>query len=112
APATVRSEGGAELPGGELVLAVAVGLALRPGPGGDRQHQLEDPLAHLLDAGGAVDYLAAVDVHVLGHLLVHRRVGGELDARHRLAAEARAAPGGEGDEIRPGCDLAGGGDRI
>ena len=52
-------------------------------------------LALVLDRH-AVEDVAAIDVHVLDHALVHRRVGGELDRRHRLAAIGRAAAGGEG----------------
>src|SRR6516225_3487667 len=44
----------AQMPGGEFVLAIAELLALRPLARGGREDQLEDPLAHLLDAGRAV----------------------------------------------------------
>src|SRR5437773_6768891 len=55
----------AQRPRHEFVLAVAVQLALGLAPRRGRQHQLEDALAHLVDARGAVDDRAAVDVDVV-----------------------------------------------
>ena len=43
-------------------------------------------LADLLDRRAVEDH-AGVDVHVVDHVLVQRRVGGDLDRRRRLAAE-------------------------
>src|SRR5262245_21346103 len=55
----------AEVPGPELVLAVAELLALRALARGRIQDHLEDTLADLLERGRAVGDLAAVDVHVV-----------------------------------------------
>src|SRR5205814_8322647 len=55
----------AELPRHELVLAVAVQLALGLAARRRREHVLEDALADLLDAFGAVDDRAAVEVDVV-----------------------------------------------
>ena len=55
----------------------------------------------------AVEDRAAVDVHVVFHALIHRRVGRQLDRRRRLAAEHAAAPGGEAHQVRAARHLAG-----
>src|SRR5665648_639725 len=93
-----RSRVVADLPGDELLLAqvelLAHGLPAR-GHGDD---QLEDLLADLGKAGRPVDDPAAVQVHVLGHPLVHLGVGRELDRRRRPALPDRPAPGGEADD--------------
>src|SRR6185369_17353900 len=60
-----RSHHRADLPRHELVLAVAVPLALGGLAGRGGEHEAEDALAHLLNGTRAVDDLAAVDVHVL-----------------------------------------------
>ncbi len=76
------------------------------------QEQIEDPLAHFLHRRGPVEYLAAVDVHVLFQGLEHGAVGREFDARRRLGAEHRTPSGGEGDQVGAARDLPGGGNRI
>src|SRR5258708_13920472 len=96
----------ADLPGLELVLAEAELLALGLLAASHVQDQLEDALAAFGHALRAVDDGAAIDVHVVGHALVERRVGRELDRGRRLAAEDRAAAGGEADHVRAGSDLA------
>ena len=53
----------------------------------------------MLHALLAVEDGAAIDVHVVFHPLVHRRVGRKLDRGRRLAPEHAAAPGGEADEV-------------
>src|SRR5262249_23367607 len=84
------SQNPADDPGPELLLADAGPLALGLLPGGDRDDLLEDLAA---DDGKRrpLQDDAAVDVHVLFHVTVHERVGGQLDGGHRLAAEHRAA---------------------
>src|ERR1044071_793040 len=100
------------MPGGELILAVAQLLALAALAGGGGKDQLEDLLAHFLDTGLAIEDLAAIDVHVLGHAVVHGRVGGKFQAWRWLAAEAGAASGGEADHVGAAGDLARHRDRI
>src|SRR5262249_10339002 len=51
----------------------------------------------------------AVDVHVLLHVAVHERVGGELDGRHGLAAEDGATSRGEADHVAAARHQAGDG---
>src|SRR6218665_502921 len=103
---------GADLPGDELVLAIAMLLALGLRARGRGQHLLEDALAHGRYRGLAVDDLAAVDVHVLLLPLPQRRVGGELERGRGRAAVGRAAPGGKADQVGPAGHLAGGADRV
>ena len=43
----------------------------------------------------SLQYYAGVDVHVIDHVLVHRRIGGHLDRWRWFAAEHRTAAGGE-----------------
>src|SRR5882724_9158732 len=101
------SEPGIEVPRSELVLAIAELLALRRLAGGGGQHRPEDPLAHRREVGGAVEDLAAIDVHILRHAAIERRVGRELERGHRAAAETGAAAGGEADQIGAARHLAG-----
>ena len=49
---------------------------------------------------------AGVHVHVGDHPLVHRRVGGELDARRGLQAQHAAAAGREDQHVGPAGDQA------
>ena len=49
--------------------------------------------------GLAVEDFAGVDVHVVDHPLVHRRVAGDFDAGGWLEADATAAAGGEADDV-------------
>src|SRR5690349_24962727 len=51
----------AQMPGGELVLAVAQLFALAALPGRGGEDQFEDALAHLLDTCLAIEDLAAID---------------------------------------------------
>ena len=73
-------------------------LALGLFPAGDGEDFFED-----LAAGGfeglAVEDFAGVDVHVVDHPLVHRRVAGDFDAGGGLEADAAAAAGGETDDV-------------
>src|SRR5260370_39656782 len=101
----------ADDPGRELLLAHPRELALRALTRGDRDHFLEDPAADRLERRALEDD-AAVDVHVLFHVAVHERVGRELDGRHRLAAEDRAAPGREADDVAAAGDEPGDRDGI
>src|SRR5262245_43828655 len=93
-------------PGRDLFLADAGELALGPLARGHRDHLLEDLTAHGGERRALEDH-AAVDVHVLFHVAVHQRVRRQLQRRHRLAAEDRAAPGGEADHVAPARDQAG-----
>src|SRR3972149_5363870 len=72
-------------PGGELLRADAGELTLGALAGGDRDDLLED-LPPDVRERRALEDDAAVDVHVLPHVAVHERIGGELDGRHGLAA--------------------------
>jgi hypothetical protein len=70
-----------QLPGHELVLPVAVPLALGGLARGGGQHQPEDALARRIHRLAAVDDAAAVDVDVLFLLQPQRGVGGQLERR-------------------------------
>ena len=70
--------------------------------------RVEDLRALGLDRDALAHDVAAVDVHVVGHLRVEPVVGRDLDRRRRLRAEGRAAPGGEDHDLRAAGDLAGG----
>src|SRR5689334_10741213 len=80
-------------------------LALGPLAGGDAQHQLENPLPGLLHGFVAIEDGAAVHVHVVLDVLVHRRIGRKLDRGRRFAAEDAAAAGGEAHQVRAAGDL-------
>src|SRR5262245_54728519 len=82
----------------ELFLAHTGELALAPLAGGDIHDLLEDLTPHRRKRR-ALENDAAVDVHVLFHVAVHQRVRRQLDGWDRLAAEHRAAPGGEADDV-------------
>src|SRR4051794_8979274 len=73
----------ADLPGDELVVAIAELLRLGALARGDGNHFLEDFAALFLDAD-AVEDVAAVDVHVLFLAAEGIVVGGELDRRRGL----------------------------
>ena len=62
--------------------------------------------------GVPVENHAGVDVHVVDHVVVHRRVGGHLDRRRRFAAEDGAAPGREDQHVGAAGDDAGHADGI
>src|SRR3990172_13272388 len=106
------SAGDADLPGHELVLAQAQFLAPGLVARGGAQDELEDLFTHLVHAGRAIHDLAAIDVHILLQLAVHRRIGGELDRRRGLAAERRAAAGGEAHHVGAARDLPRGRYRV
>src|SRR5437868_5941384 len=89
----------AQVPGHELVVAVAEILALGLAAGSRLDNQFEDLAAHAGDGLFTGGNDAAVDVHVLFHLMIHGRVGGDLDRRRRTATEAGAAAGGEDDDV-------------
>ena len=89
----------------EFFVAEAVEFALGFLAAGDGEDLLEDLAADVVDAAAGEDF-AGVDVHVVDHPLVHRRVGGDLDRRHRLAAEATAAAGGEDHHVGAAGDDA------
>src|SRR5262245_25663109 len=101
----------ADDPGRELFLAHARQLALRALARRDRDHLFEVLTADRRDRRALEDD-AAVDVHVLGHMPVHQRIGRELDRRHGLAAEHRAAPGREADDVAAAGDQPGDRHRI
>ncbi len=65
----------ADLPGHELVLAIAVLFALAGFSGSSGNDQLEDALAHLLKAAAAVNDLAAIDIDIILLALLERGVG-------------------------------------
>src|SRR6185369_6844732 len=101
----------ADLPGNELVVAIAQELALGLLAGGDAQDGGEDLRAFLLD-GDAVEDVAAVDVHVALHAAVDVVVGGELDRGRGLAAVGRAAARREAEHVAAAGHLAGGRDGV
>src|ERR1700692_4147523 len=80
--------------------------------GGGLEHEIKDALAALLHGFLAVEDGAAIDVHVVFHALVHRRVGRKLDRRRGLAAEHAAAARGEADEVGAAGHLPGRRDRV
>src|SRR5215469_7289940 len=87
--------GRAELPGRKLLVAEAELLALGLLAARRGEDEVEDPLPDLLHRSGAIRDRAAIDIHIVGHALIERGIGRELEARRGLAAEDRAAPGGE-----------------
>ena len=76
-------------------------------PEATREHALEDLAALGLDRDAVADDVAAVDVHVVGHLREEPVVGRDLDRRRGLGAEGRAAAGGEDHDLGAAGDLAG-----
>src|SRR5271154_6423762 len=102
----------AEHPGREFGAAKVKTLALGGLAGGGLEHQVENPLAALLHRFLTVEDGAAIDVHVVFHALVHRRVGRKLDRWRGLAAEYAAAPRREADEIGAACHLPRCRDRV
>src|SRR5438067_501612 len=97
----------AQVPRDEFVRSEAVPFALAGLARGGGEHQLEDLAPRLRDRERSIQDLAAIDVHVVLHPLVHRGVGGDLDRRRGLAAVYRAAPGSKADEVGSAGDLPG-----
>src|ERR1700735_5182638 len=89
----------AQHPWRKLSPAEVKALALGRLAGGGFQHEVENALAALLHGFLAVEDGAAVDVHVVFHAPVHRRIGRELDRGRGLAAKYAAASGREADQI-------------
>src|SRR4029078_9125277 len=84
----------ANLLGHIFIVAIAEQLRLAALAGSD----LQDFFEYLLALGRdrhTVEYVAAIDVHVVDHALIDRRVGGELDRGRWLATIGGAAAGGE-----------------
>src|SRR5438045_8369806 len=73
-------------------------LALARLTRGCRQDETKNLLARLVDGHPAVEDRAAIDVHVVFHALVKRRIRRELERRRGLAAVDGAASRGEADE--------------
>src|SRR5438105_1889871 len=107
-----RSHRSPKHPGRKLGAAEIETLALGRLAGCRFQHQLENALAALLHGFLAFEDGAAIDVHVVFHALVHRRVGGELDRGGGLAAEHAAASRGEADHVGAAGHLPRGRDRV
>src|SRR5438874_4016299 len=105
-------QGCSHVPGCEFFLTITIDLAFGSSARCSFENEAENLLSHLFHRCFAIRDLTAVDVHVLRHAAVHRRVGRELKARYRLAAEARTAPRGEADDVCPARDLTGNRDRI
>lgn len=74
----------------------------------DAQHLREDAFTHLRHRRRAVEDFAAVQVHVFGQPVVHRRVGRQFDRRDGLGTEHRAAPRREQNHVGAAGDLPGG----
>src|SRR5690606_8275515 len=60
----------------------------------------------------SIEYVATVDVHVVGHMGVDGRGGGELDRGARFAAIGGPAPSREADDIAATSHLARGRNRV
>src|SRR5215831_16941291 len=82
---------GPDDPGREFLLAYAGELALRALSRCHCHDLLEDLPPHL-GQRRALEDDSAIDVHVLLHVAVHERVGGELDGGYGLAAEEEPRP--------------------
>src|SRR5438046_2103408 len=82
----------------EFFFPNALCLALALLAAGDRDDLLEYLLPNLLRAHPIKDN-PSIDVHVAHKIVVHRRVGGDLDRGSWLEAEHGAAPGGEDDHV-------------
>src|SRR5690606_17759130 len=95
----------ADVPRHEFEVAIAELFGSRALPGGGPKDEIED-LPSLFLERNAVQDIAAVDVHVLPHLLVDVGIGGELDGGCRLAAEGGAPAGGETEDIGAARDLS------
>src|SRR5690606_17128257 len=102
-----RLHGRPQDPGREFVFAKTVELAFAALARGDLDDAAKNLLAHLVDGLATVEDAAAVDVHVVAHVLVHRGIGSELDRRRRLAAVDRSAPRRKADKVCSACYLAG-----
>jgi hypothetical protein len=92
----------------ELRTAEIKRLALGRLARGHLQHQIEDARSALLHGLVAIKNGAAIDVRVVFHAPIHRRVGREFDRGRGLAVEHAAAAGGEADQVGaaghlPGC---------
>src|ERR1700712_4863246 len=100
------------MPRHELVVAVtetlALGLLARSG----LDDQFEDLPTFPLDRRLACGDRAAVDVHVLFHGAVERRITRKLERGCRPRSETASATRGEGDQVCAAGDLTGGRDRI
>src|SRR5580700_10217878 len=88
-----KSQRRTDLPGSEFLFTHAAQFALRLFAACDGQNLFEDLVADLLH-GRAVQDGAGVDVHVVGHVVVERRIGGHFDRWGWFAAEYGAAAGG------------------
>src|SRR5579863_1577616 len=102
----------AQYPRREFGAAEVEAFALGRLPRSGLEHEIENALTALLHGLLAIQDGAAIDVHIVFHPLVHRRVGRKLDRGRGLAAEHAAAPGGEADEIGAARDLACGRHRV
>src|SRR5262249_13190577 len=78
------------LPRHKLVVPVPELFAFGFLAAGDRNYFVKNLAADALDAAAGQDF-AGVDVHIVDHPLVHRRVAGHFDRRARLQAKAAAA---------------------
>ena len=76
-----------------------------------RDDLFEDLFADFFDSRPVQDS-ASVDIHVVDHVVVHRRVCGNLDARHRFAAEAASSTGREESDVGTAGDHSGHGNRV
>src|SRR5450631_3367373 len=109
-PLLAHSHRRAEYPWREFGAAEIKALALGRLARGGLEDQVENALAARLHRFLAVEDGAAIDVHVLFHAPIHRRIGRKFDGWRGLAAEHAAAPRGEADEVGAAGDLSGGRD--
>src|SRR5262249_43156260 len=95
----------------KLLVADALDFAFGLFAAGDGDNLLENLRTDALDRR-AVEDLAGIDVHVVGHPLVQRRVRGDFDRRSRFAAVTASPAGGEHDDVRAAGDDAGDRSRV
>lgn len=100
------------MPRHEFIVAVTEELALGLLARGRIDDEIEDLAALAADRGIAGGDRAAIDVHILFHRGIERRIAGKLQRRRRPTAEAAAAACGKGDHVCSAGHLAGRRDRI
>src|SRR5947208_15193394 len=93
---SVRLQHRTESPRGEFLVAEALGFTFGFLARSNLDKLLENHPPHVLDGYAGEDY-ARVEVHVLFHSLVERRIGGDLENRSGLEPQTGAAARSEWD---------------